>query len=251
MLHVALCGQISFEGDSLAAALADLSRSRGGEEPQVDHFVNASDLLEACLSGAEDAVPFDLAISASVLPDTTGVHLARELDEAGLFEDCLHLVLCSPNPQHALALTTERIDAFIREPVTTASLERAVTPLLEQIEQEQSAATILRCREGRRRVTFSRLTYAETSGRNQLVHRLGEHAPLTIRCSSRMLFACLENDARFYKVGSSFIVNLDYISSFSLRSSTVTLLDGTQIAVPVRIRTAFADIICEHASLAL
>lgn len=246
MIRIALCGSIPLEGDDPQASVAALVRELDGAEPLVESFSGAADLVDACSDVSDGSQPIDLVIACQALPGITGLQAAAELRDFGLFADGMRFVLCAPDTTRAADAARQDISGYLVEPVTTTNLRHVLTPLIEAIRSSHAASAVLKCREGCRRVTFSRITYVETTGRDQTIH-CRDGALLSTRCSSRALYAHLAGDGRFYKLGSSYIVNLDFVEDVSMRSGAVTMLDGTMIPAPVRLRTELADAIYAHA----
>ena len=246
MLRIALCGTLAFAGDDLVASIATLARAADGDEPHIESFSGAADLVAVCSDVDENDQPVDLVIAHQSLPGLTGLSAAAELSDLGLFADGMHFVLCAPDATRSADAARQGIHAYLIEPFDFAQLDGILSPLFSKICATHASSAVLKCHEGCRRVAFSRITYVETTGRDQTIH-CQDGVLLSIRCSSRALFARLADDGRFYKLGSSYIINLDYIDNVSMRSGTVTMLDGTEIPAPVRLRTELADAICAHA----
>lgn len=250
MIRVALCGPIAFQGSDLAAFVEDLVTKLGPEPPLVQTFGSPTELIDACMSISEGDQPVDLIIAGQALAGITGIQVANELRQNGLLESGLQFVLCAGDGARAADAAKVGIAGYLIEPVDERNLLRVVTPLLDTLEQLHECSTVLRCREGVRRIPFSQITHVETTGRDQTIHRR-DAEPLSVRCSSRALFAHLQKDQRFYKLGSSYIINLDFVDSLQMRSGMVTMLDGTSVPAPVRLRTELADAICSHAAAAV
>lgn len=251
MLRIGLCGTIACTDGDIVAALAACAHEMGLDNPQIDAFGDSQSLLDACTDVPDDQEPFDLVLSAYSLPGDTGMHLARDLKTAGLTNDGLRIVLCCPNDAHATEAAKRGIHGYLIEPVSAEMLCHVVGPLMRECAREAAASVVLDCRDGVHRIAFSTISHVETSGRDQVVHRTGRRPSLAMRCSSRALFERLQHDQRFFKVGSSYIINLDQLSSIALRTGTATMLDGTQIAVPVRLRAQLGEAVCAHAAAKL
>lgn len=250
MIRIAQCGTIDFTEGDLGAALAGIAFTLDLEAPRIETFSSPTELVDACADTTADDQPIDLIISGFDLPGITGLQVAAELKDLGLFDDGLRFVLCAPNGSRAADAAHERVSAFLVEPLTLDDLTHSVTPLLRELDATHQASAVLRCREGLHRIAFSQVAYVETTGRDQTIHR-ERASKLSVRCSSRALFGHLADDGRFYKLGSSYIVNLDYVDNVSMRTGMVTLIDGTEIPAPVRLRTELADAICAHAAVSV
>ena len=79
---------------------------------------------------------------------------------------------------------------------------------------------------------------AETSDHDQVIH-LQNKATVSTCSSSQALFNRLSQDRRFFKAGSSYILNLDNVRSIQGRD--VTFVNGEAITVPARSRKELED----------
>lgn len=251
MVRIALCGTIACADGDIARALATCAHGQGVDSLGVSTFDDSQDLLDACIDVPAGEEPFSLVLCAFELPGDTGLHLAHELKAAELTSDGLRIVLCAANDTHASEAAARGIHGYLVEPVSSAALDQVVGPLIAACAAEEASSIVLGCRNGVRRIPLSTISHVKTTGRDQVIHRTGRHPTLALRCSSRALFDQLRHDQRFFKVGSSYIINLDQLSSIALRTGTATMLDGTQIAVPVRLRAQLGDAVCAHAAAQL
>ncbi len=251
MIHLALCGHSLCSSECLPAALYACAEERGLPKPQLHTYPTALDLLDGVLSPAEDAEPLDLVLCALEPTGSTAFALARELAQAGAFGDGLRMVLCAASAEHAAEAAACGMHGYLLEASSPEEVDRVVGPLLARCEQRKQASAVLHCRDRVRRVAFDTLSYVETAGRDQMVHRTGERDTLVVRCSSRALYSQLEHDSRFFKAGSSFIINLDHVASLALRTGVATMLDGTQALIPVRLRAQLAEALCGRAAAVL
>ena len=64
-----------------------------------------------------------------------------------------------------------------------------------------------------------------------------------MRISSQAFFEMLQHDKRFFKAGSSYIVNVNMVRFVDPRSSTARLVDGTVVSIPVRVRKSLEEAI--------
>lgn len=247
MIRVALCEPISFEGDDLGSSLRACAEELGITDLDLETYPSPTDLVDACVGIAEGEQPIDLVIASQFLAGITGLQVADELRSIGLFDCGLQFVLCAPDGSRAADAAKREIGGYLLEPIDPLRLRQVVGPILTSILRLHAQSTVLRCREGVRRIPFSQITHVETTGRDQTIHRR-DAEDFSVRCSSRALFAHLSKDSRFYKLGSSYIINLDYVDSLQIRLGNVTLFDGISIPAPVRLRTELADAICSHAA---
>jgi len=106
------------------------------------------------------------------------------------------------------------------------------------------ASFVMNTMTGERRVPFHSVMHCETSGHNQQVY-LEEGYALVGPYSSQAMFDLLSRDGRFFKVGSSFIVNLNEVAEVDLADGTLTLSTGVVLSVPVRVRKSLSARLCD------
>ena len=250
MIRVALCGHIASQAD-IAQVLTRCAHEQGVGVLTLDYYDNPTDLVVACTDADDEEHLYDLVISALTLPGVSGMQLATELSRTASAGQNARCILCAPDESRAREASAQGVRGYLIEPVDEEDLVRVASRLLSEIAREHKTSVVVRCRDGMRRISFSHLAYVETSGRDQLLYTSTMDTAASMRCSSRAMFALLEHDSRFYKLGSSYIVNLDYVISLSLRSGMVELFDGTQIPAPVRLRKLLSEALCNHALAAV
>lgn len=250
MVRVATCGQIDCEYGDITSALERCAARRGIGDVSVVSFVSPIDLIDACTNSSTEE-PFDLIVVPFDLAGLTGVQLAIELQTANCACDKPSLYLCAPDESYAYEAYEAGVAGYLIEPVTEDQFHSYIGAALEQAVCESDGSVVLYCRDRVRRVSFEQLLYAETSGHDQAVHLVNGEAPCVVRSSSNALFELLADDGRFFKVGSSYIVNMDYVRSLSTRAGVVTLEGGMQIPVPVRLRKAMGEALCQRSGYVL
>lgn len=92
------------------------------------------------------------------------------------------------------------------------------------------------------RIPLSRIVRIETVGHDQVVTEVGG-STFRMRKTSGDMYDSLSHDERFYKVGSSNIVNLDWVSCTREGNKSIHMGDGSIVTVPVRLRTTFEDVL--------
>ena len=90
--------------------------------------------------------------------------------------------------------------------------------------------------DGITRVNLNTLVYSETNNHLQCLY-LSDGRTIGVRKSSAELFELLSDDPRFYKSGSTYIINMDYVSELS--SKSISFSSGAQIPMLSRKYTEF------------
>ena len=250
MIRIALCGNIRFEAGTIAEALEAALREQGQAEYEIYEFETPVDLIESA-AAALNSVPYDMVISSVDLKGISGVHVISELAELHSFADDVRMILCADSAEHAFSAQQSGAVGFLIEPISQADFDRVVGRHLAEIAVRNAQSVVVRCRDRVHRVFFDRVSFVETSGHDQVLHHIGTDETGSVRGSSRDVFALFEHDARFFKAGSSYIVNLDHVDTFDSRLGTVTLTDGAQIPVPVRSRKQLEQALLDRGHVAV
>ena len=242
MVHVAVCGNIDIDGGNAAGVLVQCARSAGIPEPAVLAFPSAFELLEHIGDTATDQI-VDLIVLQSNQQGMSALQVVHDARNAG-YEGGVPLI--GESGSHASEAWRLHVDRYLTTPVSADGFAAEVTALLARISQLNAESAILHMRGGFQRIAFSRLVYAQTDNHNQVLHMRDSQAT-RLRCSSQDLFDKLAHDPRFLKLGSSYIVNLDYIRSMRDNGAKVIFEDGSAISVPVRFRKSAQNALLNHA----
>ena len=203
MIKVAVCGPMKFQDGDVSSALRDCARSFGVEEPYIREFESPIDLVDACMNVPADTEPIDLVICSVDLPGISGIQLAGESRDAGVVPHDMDVVVCASDQESAYDAYASGARGYLVEPLLQDDFDRVVGARLSQLESMRDESALMRCRTRVRRIAFSRIMYVETSGHDQLIHIVEEREPSAVRGSSKTVFELLEDDSRFFKVGSS------------------------------------------------
>lgn len=230
LITIALHNEIHLADGDIEDVVRDAARDANGEDVSFHRFDGPIDLVDMSSSTAND--PVDLALLPYDLPGMTGIEtIAEARDIAPLIK----AMIFAPSIDHAADAATGSIEGYLVEPVDTASFERALARILSQIARLHDSSCLINSREGIKRVVYDQVLYCETSGHNQIIHFL-DGTTLSTRCSSQSMFDSLSDDKRFFKTGSSYIVNLYEVAQVQTSKGIAVLSDGTELNVPARLR---------------
>ena len=206
------------------------------EAYSVQQFDNPTDMLAVI----EDGESFDLILCDIYMPGILGTDAIRELRTNG---DDSHVIFLTSSVDHAVDAFAVHADNYLLKPYTYEQFETVVTPVINEILKAHAAYLPLKTRQGLRRINFGDIVYSETSGHEQAVHVAGGEV-VASRMSSQALFDHLSGDSRFFKAGSSYIINLNAV--IGVEGGDVTMNSGDVSQVPVRLRRAVADAFFER-----
>ena len=150
----------------------------------------------------------------------------------------MRLVLFSANPASAITVYRVHAEDFILLASGAGDFARVVGEQLEEIACRRRETITLKTTSGINVLDADTVMFAETSGSGPLIH-LANGAELQTRGTLQALYEQMAHDARFTKVGGSFIVNLDNVRSAG--KSSLVFPDGSIVIVPIRARKPVQD----------
>lgn len=235
MMLVALHDAVALADGDARAIVCDRARAAGFEEVEFVQFGSAIDLADRLSSKTES--PVDLVVIPYELKGLSGIGAVTEARAA---QPGLNAIVVSDSPSHAAEAARAGIEGYLAEPVSSDGFARVLDRLFSALRSWRDASVLISTRSGSVRVGLDDIVYCETFGHDQLVHLL-DRRTLSGRYSSLALFDLLACDERFFKVGSSYIVNLHEVSSLHTPSGDLSLADGTAIPVPQRLRKSMEE----------
>lgn len=237
-MNVALLGEIGLPEGDVRIALDKIAAQVDMQSLDVRTFDNALDLIESTVA-SPDEWRSDLVVCAQDSPGMTGLQIAAEIRE---ISPDVRIVLVADDSDDAYRASQLDINGYLVKPIASAAFVRTMLTLIREIKLWHQDSVLIRFREQVRRIRLTDIMYAETSNHNQVIH-MRDGSAETLRISSQALFDQLSHDGRFFKVGSSYIVNLNEVAE--TRGGVLFFVDGEQISVPVRVRKPLEDAMAE------
>ena len=235
MIQVLLCGEPTLEDKGLRETLQSCAASCGVELADIEESTSAIDAVDRVVHPGQKSL-VDLVIADEDLPGLSAVQMMAEIQEAEQSVGCILLALSEDAAPGALKAG---IGGFLLKSAAMADFEVVLERVLSQIARRHAESVEIRFRDRARRIDMYNIVYAETADHDQVIHLLNgkKHA---VRCSSSVLFKQLEHDPRFFKAGSSSIVNLSHVRTVTTRG-VVELSTGASVTVPMRLRKSLED----------
>lgn len=234
-MRVALHNAIKLQSGDAAGVIRECALSAGFDSVEFVPFSSAIDLADATTTKASP--PLDLAVLPYALPGCSGI---QAVEEAKTAQAGLKAIIVDDEPLHALEASRASVDGYLVEPLEASDFRHILERVVASLRDSYDSSVLLNSRNGAVRVALDDIVYCETSGHDQVLH-LRKKPILAARCSSLALFELLSSSSRFFKVGSSYIVNLHEVIRFHAPSGDLALADGTAIPVPQRLRKSLED----------
>ena len=217
MLKWALCDDEEEQRSALTALLRGYLERPDAPPVKLAVFSSGHELLSA----AEDFGSFDLYLLDVVMPELSGIDLGKQLRSLGGGV----IIYLSVSPDFALDSYHTQAFYYLLKPPQPDQLYGILDRAVDRMKKEHTAHVTVKTRDGMRLIRLDDIQYVELVRRSAHYHlSRGELvAGLTLRTSFRESVAPLLSDPRFFLCGSSFVVNLYYVTAIERGSF---LLDG-------------------------
>ena len=203
------------------------------EHPQTDFIIECFESADELLYRMEDRnyAP-DLIFMDNFMPgpggvsESMGMAAAKKLRSMG---SRARLVFLTTSGEYALEAFDVNASQYLLKPVTQEKMFDVLDTFLESEEEEKKKYILLKV-EGRFvKVAVNDIVYCEAQGKIQYIHLAGGGEYLQ-RMTMTELGTILSDYGEFVRVGSAFIVNLEYVDSMNARD--VCLTGGKRIYLP-------------------
>lgn len=209
MIKIAICDDVEKELKKTRDMCYDYLSRHLQYDIKLSFFISPKDLLQR-IKGQER---YDILFLDIYMPDITGIELAREIRKR---DDECQLIFLTTSSVHAVEAFSVHAAHYLVKPYTIKQLEDALNKAITAIEKFDKAFVMIKIPGGITKINFKDFFYSETECHNQKLH-LVNHLTLSVRMSSIELFQLLSFDRRFYKCGSTYIINLDKVEEITSR----------------------------------
>lgn len=192
---------------------------------RIESFAMAADLMSRITEGLCN---YDILLLDIYMPELTGVELARRLRER---QDNCQIVFLTTSKEHAVEAFSLHAAHYLVKPCTGAQLENALDKAIAAVEKAKKSSILLKTSAGLQKINISDILYSETNKHIQTIH-LQAGISLKIRITCGELFNKLSFDNRFYKYGSTYIINLDKLTKVTTKQ--ILLENGEELLMQRR-----------------
>ena len=236
MINIAICGDMPFSGEGITRIVSRCVQCFALPMPEFRFFPTSFTLLEHLDNPAAEPL-FDLLILQAASSELSPLQIAQDARKSGYDGE---IILIENTAKHALEARRAQATGYLVNPIEETGLEAELSASIARLAKLDAESITMRMRGGVKRVPFAQLVFAQTSNHDQVLH-MRNGSTMQLRCSSQDLFDRLSHDARFLKLGSSYIVNLDLVASLNSNGETLVFVDQSTASVPVRFRKVVQD----------
>lgn len=222
MYKIALCDDQAEELFKVEALL-DLYRQA---HPHIDFVVNRFTSMEALQVEIELHPDFDLLLLDICLPDKSGIEAARELRKSGFTYPIVFLTF---SKEFALDAFSVNAIQYLIKPVERQDFFAALNLVFDFVSEKKRRYLTIKTDGEARRIAFRDILFIETQSNYQHIHLRGREI-LKVRMTSVEMFEALSAASDFVRCGASFIVNLAYVTSITVKDMLID--SGEKVPIP-------------------
>lgn len=219
MLRIAICDDMPQELERAGSLLKKYAREHIRDEIKIQAFSSPLELL----THAAEKGGFDVLLLDIYMPGIMGTEAARELRAMG---DPCQIIFLTTSRDHAVDAFSLDAAHYLMKPYSDKEFSASLDKVMDILAMKNEAYVTLKSTDGIRRIDLGRLVYSETDSHVQKIY-LTDGSVIRVRKTSTELFELFEAEPRFYKCGSTYIINMDYI--VELTSRNVVFSTGTKI----------------------
>ncbi|MDF2941929.1 MAG: putative two-component response regulator [Herbinix sp.] len=203
MLKIAICDDEVKELNRTNKMCNDFKDFHSEYDFKISSFLSTGKLK----SHIEQQERFDILLLDIYMPNMTGIELARFL--RGRSDEC-QIIFLTTSISHAVEAFSLHVTHYLVKPFTVDQFKDAMTKAINAIEKSKKTHLTLKIPGGVQRINLADFIYAETDNHIQHIH-LVKGKCLQVRITSIELFAMLAYDNRYFKCGSTYIINFDKV----------------------------------------
>ncbi|MBP1754703.1 MAG: putative two-component response regulator [Firmicutes bacterium] len=210
MINLAICDDDVRELDKTVELCHSYALQHKDMDIRIDRFSSGTALLEQMTEGQNN---YDVMLLDIYMPDMTGIELAKYLRARA---DNCQIIFLTTSLGHAIEAFTLHATHYLVKPYTREQLGDALDKAVSAVDKIKKANILIKNSNGIQRINLSDIIYSETEKHLQNIH-LGDGTCLQVRITSSELYDMLCMDKRFYKCGSTYILNLDKIKEITAK----------------------------------
>ena len=243
MFYVAYCGDIVFgdSEESVDAIMRDSIAKIGIQGSTIAYFENPLDLIDIAVN-PKSAATVDVVVCGTGIPGISMIDLAKDIRKENAKT---RIIFCDVAPADAYEALDMHIDACLSAPMLLSRFQDVFERLISSEAMRHEHSLLMRVKGGIQRIYLPDVLYAETIDHDQVIHMV-DGSELRTRMSSQNLFEMLVSDGRFFKAGSSYILNTRMIRSVNALDSSARMFGGATVNVPTRLRKSLENAILNN-----
>ncbi len=203
-----------------------------GIEMETSLFSTVDEFLEAY--AAEEKKPYLIFMDILYSEGSDGIAAATKMRELG--GKSSRLIFTTSSQEYILDAFDVYADGYLTKPYRYEDFKRALARLESRFRNESRVITLKAVRQDIP-LHVGQIMYVETADHKVDIHT--EDDCITANMAMKDIDAMLDGENGFIHCGQSFIINMVHVKEVTRES--ITMNDGMQIVIPVRLRKAISD----------
>lgn len=225
MFHIAICDDSRQEMEVVLALLNKYQAERPGNKLQIHAFFTGAELLENINNGQK----FDLFLLDILMPDLSGIELARKLRA---HDENVPLIFLTSTSEYALDAFNVQASHYILKPTKADNLFRVLDKIVFTQNKLQDNFFLISTANSKLKIPFSSIVCVE-SMYHKMLFCLADGSKLfskSIRIPFPEAIAPLIADKRFLYAHKSYVLNMEQVKE--LTGNSFVMKDNTVVPVP-------------------
>ena len=235
MIRIALCDDEKKILDELSGYIKTYAQSENNLNIEVFCFDSARTLMGVL----EDGKSFDIFVLDVYIGDEMGTTLASNIRKMGIENP---IIFATTSLEHAPESYETGTLRYLIKPINPTKFYEALGVALAQVEKMGERFVKFKTENGVESVQVNHIMCSESRGHYQYI-TLKDNSQIRVRNTVSEMFATLQKYGGFIRVGSSYIINLQYVKNIS--RTEVLLYNDIYIPIPrgkySEIKNAFWD----------
>lgn len=207
MIKIVICDDDVNELDKTYKMCQEYLAGHSETDIKISSFSSPLELLQ----NLEQGEKYDIYLLDIYMPQVTGTELAKSLRESK--EDC-QIIFLTTSANHAIEAFSLHAAHYLVKPYTMEQLKDAIHKAVRAIDKKNKAQITVKTSNGMHRVSFSDFIYSETDKHIQQIY-MSDGKCHQVRITSAELFELLSFDSRFFKCGSTYIINVGKVEEIT------------------------------------
>ncbi len=226
MIRIAICDDLISDIEKMKVHIA-----RYEKENSLATDVRTFNTKDEIITAIENANEYDLFFADIYMETLNGIDLVRKIKKNGVQS---RVIFFSTSKEHGVDAFSVNALQYLIKPVNYEEFKNAMEIALDNKARSEEKIKVF---TGKEIITvkLDNIVYSEAQRNYQYIYTKDGNLIKT-RMSCTKLYEMLGAHSEFVRLGASYIINLDYVTSIS--SDTVCLKDGKKIPVP---RGSYAD----------
>jgi DNA-binding LytR/AlgR family response regulator len=238
MIKIAICDDEEKELDNAVRMCNEYMELHPEHNLKISPFVFSGELMLELIQNE----PYEIALLDIYMPGMSGMDLAHYIRGKNNETQIIFLTTSSAHAVEAFSLHAAH---YLVKPFTKTQFEDALSKAINSCEKNKKTQIVLKTSEGVQRINFKEFLYSETEVHIQKIYLTGKRC-LRVRIACIELFELLSNDNRFYKCGSTYILNLAKIKEVTSHY----ILFADEMKIPMQ-RRQYRELIDRYTIYAL